>query len=113
MVLVNRDDCIGCRYCMYACPYGVRSFDKEAGVVGKCTLCSQLTADGYSKPACVHNCPGSARFYGDLEDPESDVSKELAKYDDECIHQLPAPDGEAPLTRYILSPKYASWKENL
>ena len=49
----------------------------------------------------------------DLEDPESDVSKELAKYDDECIHQLPAPDGEAPLTRYILSPKYASWKENL
>ena len=112
-VLVNRDDCIGCRYCTYACPYGVRSFDKEAGVVGKCTLCSQLTADGYSKPACVHNCPGGARFYGDLEDPESDVSKELAKYDDECIHQLPAPDGEAPLTRYILSPKYASWKENL
>ena len=81
--------------------------------VSKCTLCSQLTADGYSKPACVHNCPGGARFYGDLEDPESDVSKELAKYDDECIHQLPAPDGEAPLTRYILSPKYASWKENL
>lgn len=45
VVLVNRDECIGCRYCTYACPYGVRSFDKEAGVVGKCTLCSQLTAD--------------------------------------------------------------------
>ena len=35
--------------CIRDSPYGVRSFDKEAGVVGKCTLCSQLTADGYSK----------------------------------------------------------------
>lgn len=110
-VQIDPSKCIGCQYCLYACPYGVRSFDKEMGVARKCTLCQHLTADGVSKPACVHNCPGGARFFGDLEDPDSDVSRELAKYAPECIHNLPAPEGEEPLTRYILSPKNASWKE--
>ena len=110
-VQIDPNKCIGCQYCLYACPYGVRSFDKEMGVARKCTLCQHLTADGVSKPACVHNCPGGARFFGDLEDPNSDVSRELAKYGPECIHNLPAPEGEEPLTRYILSPKNASWKE--
>lgn len=111
VVLVNTSKCIGCRYCIYACPYGVRSFDAAEGVVKKCTLCQHLTANGKGEPACVHNCPGGARFYGDLDDPDSDVSRELAKYGPECIHHLPAPEGEAPLTKYILSPKYATWKE--
>ncbi len=111
VVLVNTSKCIGCQYCIYACPYGVRTFDQHEGVVKKCTLCQHLTANGKGEPACVHNCPGGARFYGDLDDPESDVSKELARYPEECIHSLPAPEGEEPLTHYILSPKYASWKE--
>lgn len=111
IVLVNEAKCIGCQYCLYACPYGVRSFSEEDGVARKCTLCQHLTADGKADPACVRNCPGGARFYGDLDDPDSAVSRELAKYDDECIHTLGAPEGEEPLTRYILSPSTAHWKE--
>lgn len=111
VVLVDRGKCIGCEYCIYACPYGVRDFSEEQGVAEKCTLCSQLTADGTDVPVCVHNCCAGARFFGDLDDPESDASKELAKYDDECIHSLPDPGGVKPTTRYILSPKVASWKE--
>lgn len=111
VVLIDRGKCIGCQYCVYACPYGVRDFSEEQGVAEKCTLCSQITADGSDVPVCVHNCCAGARFFGDLDDPESDVSKELAKYSDECIHTLGDPGGVGPTTRYILSPSVASWKE--
>ena len=111
IVLVDESKCIGCQYCLYACPYGVRTFSEADGVARKCTLCQHLTASGSAVPACVHNCPGGARFYGDLDDPNSSVSRELAKYGDDCIHSLVAPEGEEPLTRYILSPSVASWKE--
>ena len=110
-VLINKDKCIGCQYCLYGCPYGVRSMDEEHGVAQKCTLCSQITADGSDVPVCVHNCNCGARFFGDYDDPQSDVCQEMAKYDDECIHSLPDPGNAKPLTRYILSPKFASWKE--
>ena len=110
-MLINKEKCIGCKYCMYACPYGVRSFDKEHGCVEKCTLCSQVTADGSDVPACVHNCNCGARFFGDFDDPDSDVCREMAKYPAEAIHALPDPENAQPLTRYILSPKVASWKE--
>lgn len=111
IVLVDESKCIGCQYCLYACPYGVRTFSEADGVARKCTLCQHLTANDAAEPACVHNCPGGARFYGDLDDPNSSVSRELAKYGDDCIHSLAAPEGEEPLTRYILSPSVASWKE--
>lgn len=111
IVLVDESKCIGCQYCLYACPYGVRTFSEADGVARKCTLCQHLTANDAAEPACVHNCPGGARFYGDLDDPNSSVSRELAKYGDDCIHSLVAPEGEEPLTRYILSPSVASWKE--
>ena len=106
-MLVDKSKCIGCRYCMMACPYGVRSWNKEQKVVEKCTMCSHLTSAG-EKPACVKNCCGTARFYGDLDDPNSDVSKELAKYPAESIHHLPDV-GNGPISAYILSPKIAKW----
>ena len=110
-VLIDKDKCIGCQYCLYGCPYGVRQMDEEHGVAQKCTLCSQITADGSDVPACVHNCNCGARFFGDYDDPDSDVCREMAKYPEECIHALPDPGNAKPLTRYILSPKFASWKE--
>ncbi len=110
VVLIDKAKCIGCQYCMMACPYGVRSFDEAEGVVEKCTLCSHLTADGEGLPACVHNCCCGARYYGDLDDPSSDAAKALAAADPAAVHHLPDPKDAKPVGAYILSPKTAEWK---
>ena len=109
IVLINKEDCIGCQYCMMACPYGVRSWNKAENVVEKCTLCTQLTSNG-ELPACVSGCPGHARFYGDLDDPESDASKRIAAADPADVHVL-EDVGNHPQTKYILSPRIGEWKE--
>lgn len=97
VVRQDYDKCIGCRMCMSACPFtGVRSFNWDEPVfyldfavgdidaprhqkhtVEKCTFCYQRTSQG-KDPACMELCPGRARFWGDLDDPESEVSKKLA-----------------------------------
>lgn len=93
VVLVNQDNCIGCRYCMAACPYGVRVFNwgkpeyapvdgtgmvqaRPVGTVEKCTLCVHRLAEG-QVPSCVWSCPAQARIFGDLDDPESPVVKKI------------------------------------
>lgn len=94
IVRQDYDKCIGCRMCMSACPYtGVRSFNWEEPkftidfsvgdadvpshqkhVVEKCTMCWHRLAKG-EEPACVEVCPARARFWGDLDDPDSEVSR--------------------------------------
>ncbi len=111
IVLVDKEKCIGCKYCMMACPYGVRSWNKTEKCVEKCTLCGQLTSAG-KLPACVKSCAAGARFYGDLDDPESDVSKELAKYDSSAIHTL-EDQGNGPSTHYILSTSIGEWQQRV
>lgn len=108
-VLVDQEQCIGCGLYITACPYGARQLNVELNVAQKCTLCNELTVDGSDVPVCVHNCNCGARFFGDFDDPTSDVCVEMAKYSDDCIHALDDHDGVLPVTRYILSPKYASW----
>ena len=111
VVLIDKAKCIGCQYCMMACPYGVRSFNQKEKVVEKCTLCSHRTADGEGVPACVHNCCCGARLYGDLDDPSSDVAKAVAAASPDAVHHLPDPGSAKPATVYLLSPKTAAWKE--
>jgi Fe-S-cluster-containing dehydrogenase component len=108
IVIINREKCLGCKYCMMACPYGVRSFNREKKVVEKCTLCIQLQAVN-EKPACVKACAAKARFFGDLGDPGSDVSGVLSKAGEENVHSLPDV-GNHPASRYILHPKTAEWR---
>ena len=96
IVMQDSEKCIGCRMCMAACPYtGVRNFnwdepeylvDFPVGdinapahvkhTVEKCTMCAHRIADG-REPACVEGCTASARFFGDLNDPNSVVSQKI------------------------------------
>lgn len=76
VVLVDKDYCIGCRYCVQACPYGSRYFNPITQTVDKCTLCYHRITKGL-KPACVEVCPTGARVFGNLADEDSPVSKFL------------------------------------
>jgi tetrathionate reductase subunit B len=72
VVQVNKDVCIGCGFCVEACPYTARYMNPVTGKVDKCDFCSSRTARGL-EPACVKTCTAHAKTFGDLEDPASDV----------------------------------------
>jgi nitrate reductase beta subunit len=74
LVLIDSDKCIGCRFCISACPYEARYFDESRGVVDKCSACVHRLDAGQS-PACVETCVGGSRHFGDLNDPNSTVAK--------------------------------------
>lgn len=112
VVLVNAEDCIGCGSCLTGCPYGVRSLNPNTNVVEKCTLCSHKVHDELGwEPACVHNCCCGARYFGDLDDPESSVSKAVAAAGEENCHKIYDPGSLEPSTIYILSAKTAAWQD--
>ncbi|NHM13768.1 4Fe-4S dicluster domain-containing protein [Xiamenia xianingshaonis] len=112
VVLVNADDCIGCETCLTGCPYNVRTLNPNTNVIEKCTLCFQRRGDEAGwEPACVHNCCCGARMFGDLDDPESVVSKAIAAAGEENVHHIYDPASLAPTTAYILHEKTAAWVE--
>lgn len=130
VVMMDYDRCIGCRYCVVACPYGARAFNWEEfvgpnpavpkwgtpevprrprGVVEKCTFCYQridrgLTlglepgVDDDATPACVVVCPVGARIFGNLKDPDSEVSRILAT---QHWYRLREDLGTAPRVYYL------------
>ncbi len=111
IVLVDKHTCIGCRYCISACPYKARSFVHEAlhdqkthaprgkGTVESCTMCVHRIDDD-RQPACVEACNskgGGAMLFGDLNDPDSEISKRVATY---ATQQIRADLGLNPGVRY-------------
>jgi len=111
IVLVDKHICIGCRYCMMACPYKARSFVHEVledqkphaprgkGTVESCTLCVHRV-DAGGQPACVEACSdtgGGAMLFGDLKDPDSEISQRVAKF---ATQQIRADLGLNPGVRY-------------
>ena len=78
VVLVDEEKSIGCKYCMAACPYGVRIQIEKTGVIEKCRFCWYEGEPG-NPPACVGTCISGVRVFGDLDDPDSDISREIAR----------------------------------
>ena len=97
VVLVDRDYCIGCRYCLQACPYGARYFNEELNVADKCTWCYHRITKGL-QPACVEVCPTHARIFGDLNDSSSPVSEFIRNNQ---VQVLKPESGNAPMCFYV------------
>ena len=98
IVLVEPDMCIGCKACMVACPYEARYYDEQKGSVDKCTFCAPRINQGLD-PACVATCVGESRNFGDLNDPNSNVSKLLQNAT--SISRLKEDKGTSPKVYYI------------
>jgi Fe-S-cluster-containing dehydrogenase component len=115
IVMMDWHRCIGCRYCMAACPYGSRSFNwvdprphikklstefptRTKGVVEKCTFCEERLAQG-KLPACVEACEPKALVFGDLEDPASAARRAL---DSNFTIRRKGELGTAPEVYYIV-----------
>jgi len=115
LVMMDMHRCIGCRYCVVACPYGSRSFNwtdprphiqnmdkgfptRTKGVVEKCNLCAERLAQGL-RPACVEACKKGALLFGDLGDPRSEVARKVREV--RTIRRKPAL-GTEPYVFYVV-----------
>lgn len=97
IVLVDQNKCSGCKACIAACPYNAR-FIHPVGYASKCTFCEHRVKHG-GKPACVEVCPTHCMYFGDLDDPMSDVAQLLKarKY-----HTLIPEAGTEPNVYYLI-----------
>ena len=78
VVRVDSNKCILCSYCMVACPYDARYVDDRTHTVDKCNFCSDTRlVQGYTTTACQATCPTKVRIFGDLDDPNSEISQVL------------------------------------
>ncbi len=77
IVVIDADICIGCKYCIHACPYDARFINPVTGAADKCDFCLHRVSQGLV-PACVEACIGGARIFGDITDPDSEISRAMA-----------------------------------
>jgi len=78
IVAIDPDKCIGCKYCMTACPYEARQLN-EKRIPEKCRWCPEMLEQG-KQPACSATCMNEVRVFGDLEDKNSRINQLLAKH---------------------------------
>ncbi|WP_353861161.1 sulfate reduction electron transfer complex DsrMKJOP subunit DsrO [Azospirillum formosense] len=103
IVVVDNTVCVGCAYCVQACPYDARFINHETQTADKCTFCVHRVEAGLL-PACVETCVGGARIFGDLNDPDSTVS---ALVRDENPKVLKPEQGTQPRVFYLgLDPRF-------
>lgn len=97
IVMVDPHRCIGCKYCIAACPYEVRYLNPLKRIVQKCQWCNHRVDMGI-EPACVNACPTDALTFGDLDDPGSEVRRII----DSKPYQVLKPDhGTKPQVYYL------------
>lgn len=97
-ILVDKSRCVGCGYCIQACPYSVRFLNPVTRTAEKCTWCYHRVRKGLL-PACVYVCPVQARKFGDLNDPESEVYKLMRE--PHIISVLKPDMGNKPSLHYL------------
>ncbi len=104
-VLVDNERCVGCGYCVQACPYDARFINHETQTADKCTFCLHRVEAGLL-PACVESCVGGARIFGDLNEPDGDLRRAMDEA--ESLKVLRPEQGTAPHVFYIgLEPEFA------
>ena len=78
IVIIDPEKAAGKREIVNYCPHRVISWNEEKNVAQKCTFCVHLLENGAKEPRCVEGCPSGAIIFGDLDDPESEISKNIA-----------------------------------
>lgn len=99
IVVVDNERCVGCGYCVQACPYDARFINHQTQTADKCTFCVHRLEVGLL-PACVESCVGGARIIGDLNDPNSHISRVLKENRDD-VKVLKPEMGTRPHVFYI------------
>ena len=98
IVTMYADKCVGCKYCIVACPYNARFINEETKVADNCDFCLHTRREKGQQPSCVEACKYDALVFGDLNDPNSYINKLLAVKDSVRIR----PElGTEPSLRYI------------
>ncbi len=99
IVVIDNKRCIGCAYCVQACPYDARFINSETKTADKCTFCTHRLEAGLL-PACVESCVGGARIIGDLRDPTSTIRKMVDEFKDD-LKVLKPDHGTIPHVFYL------------
>lgn len=102
IVIIDPQKAVGQKELLTTCPYRVIYWNEEKQLPQKCTLCAHLLDKGWKEPRCVEACPTGALVFGDLDDPDSEISKIMASDRTETLH----PEyGLNEKVRYIGLPK--------
>jgi Fe-S-cluster-containing dehydrogenase component len=102
IVIIDPQKAVGQKYLVSSCPYRVIYWNEEKQLPQKCTFCAHLLDEGWKEPRCVEACPTGALVFGDMDDPNSEVSKLIASGKTEILHRE---YGMEDKVRYIGLPK--------